>query len=262
MRDSLRSLLTDPIALFALVALVLWGFARGTDGVSERVTLRVDPLELAAHEQQRSTRAGRALSEAEQTALRAELLEREMLLQEAARMGLHLSDPELRHRLVERMRLEIAGLPAEPRADALVAFYAERAERYWQPERFRLEQVFFERELRAPATVLQALESRDHGIRGDRFAAADGWRTVSTEVLRGFFGAQLEQIQSQAAGVWFGPLRSTQGWHFLRIQERYPAGPRPFAAVEDLVRADFLAARSEAAVARYLSRLTRYDTTH
>ena len=41
-------------------------------------------------------------------------------------------------------------------------------------------------------------------------------------------------------GQWAGPFHSAYGWHLIRVSATSPASVKPFAAIRDQVRGDYL----------------------
>jgi peptidyl-prolyl cis-trans isomerase C len=181
----------------------------------------------------------------------------ELLFRAALDEGRHLSDGIVRARLVEDMRLRIAGLVPDPSEEELVDYYAEHLERYRSEPAASFEHVFL-REAPTDATAALAGLQRGARLAGDPFEHGRDFARYGESMLRGLFGQEfVAALWAAPLGQWSGPLRSTQGWHFLRVSERLPAQRLGFAEVRRQVESDVMAAAIDDAVARRLVELER-----
>jgi hypothetical protein len=181
----------------------------------------------------------------------------ELLFRAALDEGRHLSDGIVRARLVEQMRLQIAGRVPDPSEEELVEFYAEHLERYRSEPAASFEHVFLLAAPSDPAAALDRLQ-RGAGLEGDPFEHGRRFPRYGQSMLRGLFGQDIvTALWSAPLDTWTGPVRSSQGWHYLRISERLPAQRLAFGEVRRQVESDVLAATIDAAVARRLVELER-----
>lgn len=175
------------------------------------------------------------------------------LVEEARDLGMDASDPVVRRRLVQRMRLliEARALEEEPSEEALRAHYDETLARYRDPARVRITQLYFDGEPegeaeRALASLRAGEGPPDPRSLADPFLHAARQPLQSRRELAGRFGEALaEAAFALAPGVWSEPVRSGYGEHLLRVEERTPESQRPFEAVREEVRLDWLAERRE-----------------
>lgn len=181
----------------------------------------------------------------------------ELLFRAALDEGRHLRDGIVRARLVEDMRLQIAGLVPDPAEEELVDFYAEHLERYRAEPAASFEHVFLRA---APADADDVLDQLQRGARleGDPFAHGRDFPRYGESMLRGLFGQEfVAALWAAPLGRWSGPLRSSQGWHYLRVSERLPAQRLGFDEVRRQVESDYMAAAIDDAVAGRLAELER-----
>jgi hypothetical protein len=161
------------------------------------------------------------------------------LLTEARRLGMPASDLVVRRRLVQRLEQELSADQTVDEA-ALRAYVAAHPERYGQPERFRLRQVYLNRDRpgRSAAQAEQLLARLAAKPDLDVAALGDPWlldgeeAPLSEEQLRQRYGVGLvAALRAAPAGQWIGPLETAYGWHLLRVQEHQPAQAADYPAV-------------------------------
>lgn len=181
----------------------------------------------------------------------------ELLFREAVDRGMHMSDKTTKQRLIDRVRFMISGAPPEPAEDDLLAWYATHNDLYRADPWISLSHIFFEGESK-PAdsdAILQRL-SAGQSVAGEEFWMGNDLPTYGVSMLRGIFGQELlDQLPAQPAGKWAGPLRSTRGWHFVKVTERGDARLLPYPAARDQVREDYFASKSGAAVNEEIGKL-------
>jgi peptidyl-prolyl cis-trans isomerase C len=181
----------------------------------------------------------------------------ELLFRAALDEGRHLTDGIVRARLVEQMRLQVAGLVPDPSEEELVDYYSEHLERYRTEPTASFAHVFLREAPADPAATLERLRQGAR-VQGDSFEHGSEFPGYGQSMLRGLFGhGFVTALWSAPTGEWTGPVQSSQGWHYLRVDERVPAQRLPFAEARRQVESDYLAAAIDAAVARRLVELER-----
>ena len=197
------------------------------------------------------------------------------LIREAFAMGMHRMDIVVRRRLVQRMRLAIesGGRGAEPSDAELAAHLAENRARYTEPARAAFSQVFFSRDQRGDATAADAraalarLRERPDaaltGELGDAFLGAMQQPLQSDHEIAKLFGPEFARaVLALPPGSWTGPIRSSYGFHLVRVRDRRPEVLLPLSEVRDKVRHALLAARGQHELRRALDELrSRYQVT-
>lgn len=186
----------------------------------------------------------------------------EALYAEALELGMERSDPVVRRRLVQRMRLAIESraLAEEPGEEALRAHYDENRERWREPARVSLVQLYFDGEPEGEARrALEALRGEGPDPPedlGEPFLHAARQPPQSERELAARFGAGFAgEAFALAEGAWSGPIASSYGEHLVYVRERVPASQRPFDAVRSEVRLAVLAERRREAFAEALASL-------
>jgi hypothetical protein len=266
----------EPFTAFALVAAALFAWdARPGDGAAEPepsapATTRVAAPAASAPEgnvrtivvTERLVQAlrddftwleGRPPSPDEVDALVDRWLADEILFREALAMQLHRWDSKVRERLVNRVRVLWSGPGEEPDEATLLDHYVEHLDEFRTEPRLRFDHVYFAEPPADAAAVLARLRAGEP-VRGDDFWLGRGEQVHGTSILRSSFGGRFHtDLANAEPGTWTGPLRTARGVHFVRLLERLPPEPLPYAMVRDRVRTDYLARSAEAAVAARLA---------
>ena len=191
------------------------------------------------------------------------------LLERAFELGLDRSDLVVRRRLAARMRLAIAGVARthEPSEAELEALLQRQADRFREPARTRISQVFLSRDRRGEALAADARRTLAR-LRAERpppeSAAALGDPSLlpaqlpssSQRELAARFGPDFgAAVMELPAGVWHGPVPSSYGLHLVWVHERREARMPPLDEVREPVRAAWLAEREREAIGDALARL-------
>jgi len=169
--------------------------------------------------------------------------------QGALALGLDRDDVIVRRMLVEKMRLVIAaaGAAGEPDDAALAAQVAAHPERYAQPARVRLYQVFAGRTAADADRLLAELRASratpdDAAARGVPFPLGNRIGPSSERQLARLFGAGFAHATlALPAGAWAGPVASTHGFHVVWVEEREDAEAAALASVRGRAREDLRA---------------------
>lgn len=165
----------------------------------------------------------------------------------AARHAILQRDPVVRRRLGQRMRQRLAAIAKNNEAtiDEVRAVAAADPDRFRSPARVRLRQIFVaegpsaaRRVERLRAQLIDARSQPDTAnAQGDPFLLDFGSGPRTFEQLARAVGEDVATAAFELpVGRWSAPLRSPYGNHLLLVQERIPAGPRPADEVEDEAR--------------------------
>lgn len=181
----------------------------------------------------------------------------ELLFREAVERGMHMTDKTTKQRLIDRVRFMIAGAPPEPSEDQLMSYYAAHRDLYRAEARMSVDHVYFEKEP-ADAAALLARLNAGGVVKGDDFWMGHDLPDYGESMLRGMFGQPfLDRLHKLPLGQWTGPMKSTRGWHFVRVRDCGPAAMLPYTDVRDQVKQDYQAEQTGTAVEKEVQRLER-----
>lgn len=244
-------MLREPLLHFAVLGAMVLAIGAWRSGPSPANADRTIEVPEAEIEARFERRAGRAPSADEAAALIEQWVDEEALYREALALGLDRDDPVIRGRLVEKMRFLVAGPDREPDEAALSAWLAERADRYAVPRRTSLVQVFVRGGPGAPERVRSLHEDLEAGVDpatlGDPLAHPRRLALRSDPWLETRFGAEFtERLAEAPAGRWTA-VRSSLGWHLVRVDERLDGRAARLDEARASVRRDLLAADRDTA---------------
>lgn len=254
----LGRLLRDPLVVFLVIGgaffLAYWALNRGAD----RIEVPAATQAQLAEEYEAIT--GRKPSPADRARLLQDFVTNEVLFREAIDRGMHLTDKQTKQRMIDKLRFLIAGSPAEPREEELVNFYAEHLPLYRAEPKISFRHIFFEDAPADPAATLATLRAGGQ-IAGDDFWMGREFTDYGESMVRGLLGAEfLKAVRAAPAAEWIGPIASSRGVHFVRVEGKRAPSLMPFPQVRDQVKQDYGAAQTRAAVDGEMEKLKeRYD---
>jgi len=191
----------------------------------------------------------------------AEGAREDALYRDALALGMDRTDTVVRRKLVQRARREIEGAArAEPSEAELRAWLAAHPERAVGPPRVRFRHLFFDparRGARAEAdarAVVEGAQLREPPAAADPCLVGAEQALQAEPAIARLLGPELAAALFTApVGEWSGPLRSSLGWHAVRVDERAAGEAAPFEAVRLAVRDAVIEERSAAALASFLA---------
>lgn len=157
------------------------------------------------------------------------------LARQAIDWGLDRGDLVVRRMLIDKMRLVAsrAAVDGEASEGELEAFLARHADRYRQPARVSITQVFFrgtEGEIRSRAGDVRRrlerapLREEEIAALGDPFPLGARFRARTESDLAKLFGpAFAARVMRLEVGVWSEEIASPLGLHLVRVDEQRPA---------------------------------------
>jgi len=168
---------------------------------------------------------------------------------DALALGLDREDVIVRRMLVEKMRLLIAaaGAAGEPDDAALAAQVVAHPERYGQPARVRLFQVFAGGSAAEADRLLAEMRAsgatpEDGVARGVPFPLGNRIGPSSERQLARLLGADFARAAlALPVGAWSGPIASTHGFHVVWVEGREDAEAPVLASVRGRAREDMRA---------------------
>jgi peptidyl-prolyl cis-trans isomerase C len=254
-RSRLAQFLVIGSALFALAP-------RPTD---ER-RIEISARQLAIVQAAEVARPGaREPGEGGPEAVRARMIEDELLYREGVRLGLDREDPLIRQRVIQKMLLlaeDLAGASREPSEAELRAEYQRTLTQHRQPPRYHVMHVFAATAAALPALAqLAALDPARLPSLGEPFPLPrETWATLD-ELARSYGADFAAAVAARPPSSRYGePVASTFGWHRLRVVELAAERELPFEEVARSLAFQLTLQRRKLAVRQLLiGAAARYD---
>jgi len=268
------SVLRQPLLQFLVIGALLYGLyltiGDGRDGGADATTIHITSGTIDALSEDWIRTWNRPPTEDELVGMVEAYVEEEVLYREALALGLDKDDTIVRRRLRQKIDFLADDLitVAPPDEAALRTYLAANAERYSDPPRLTLTQVFIDPARHGDdlddvvaTTAAQLAEGADPTQTGDPFLLPMTYRDVSLDKLARDLGEHFATaVAGLPVGVWNGPVASAYGLHLVRV-DALQAGSLPeFAAVRDAVERDWYAEQRARARDAYVQELAgRYD---
>lgn len=260
---------SEPLVHFAAIGALLFA-AHAVCAPGERDALQVDAARADATTAALTTRLGRPPTPAETAAALLAELDEERLYREALALNLDADDPIVRRRLIQKLRFVQEDLAAaSPDDAALLALRDADPDRYTSPERLAVTHVFAARDRHpdpktaAAALLAQLRAGADPAALGDLSVHGHRLGARPRAAYAGMFGAEFAAaLADMSEGTW-SLAPSALGWHAVRVDAREPPRLPDLATLRPRLRADWDAARRDAAHTAAAAALRdRYPTTH
>jgi len=222
--------------------------------------IEISKSELAVIEAAEAARHGaRTLEPAKADEVTSRVIADRMLFAEGVRLGLDRDDPIIQQRVVQKVLLlaeSLGGATREPTRAELRAHYALVAARYRKPPIYHVMHVFAaRREDLPPASALGGTGLPDLG---EPFPLPRDTRATHDDLHRAYGEAfadavaELAQTPPRPSSQYSEPVRSSFGWHRIRVVDVAPERVQPFEEVERQVAFDVMLRRREQTVRRFL----------
>jgi hypothetical protein len=252
----MRTLLREPLLHFLVLAGMLFAL---NSFWSERRKPLVEITAAAVQAQARVSeqRLRRPLSAADIDRLTQEMLQQEILFQEAQRRGM-VADNQVRGTLISMMRTALKPVTAAPDDAALLALRDELPrEATTLPEQLSFEHVSFTTPDKVPPDLLAKLRAgASSSSLGETIRLANPlpptYRPQLDSLLGTDFVARLVRLP---LNKWHGPLTSTRGIHFVRLISRSAEQSLPMDQLRPLLESHWLKSHEADAVAREVAKL-------
>lgn len=246
-------------------------FVPSAQDISEGVLARVNGIAITERD------VALALERSPGSDLRevlAFLIDQELLVQRGVAIGLLDSDLTVRKTIamavIDAIVAEV--LQREPSEEELRAFYTEHQAIFALPARLHLQHLFVAengdwdaarvRAEQAAAAIAQGMRFSDARDRyGDRGGVLLPDTPLPLHVLRRHLGPTLAQLAlTLTVGETSPPVQSPQGYHLLHLLAAEPEQLRPYEAVTQEVRTEYLRRKRDAALQQHLDRLRHHAT--
>lgn len=245
-----------PLTHFAIGGALLFALSSTPSDPGE---VALDGARVERLVEERARRDGVAADATLRAEVLAQLVDDELLVREARRLGLDLDDAILRRRLMQKAMFvaeDLGGASRPLRASELAAAFAERREQYRVPARVTVRQIYSS----DPRELTRLLPSLGGAVEP---LAADGlplWRRLeatAAELERELGPELVAELAHAPLGRWQGPLRSRLGHHLVLVEAHTEARPAELREVEAELRLDLLIERRERAVKTFLEAARR-----
>lgn len=192
------------------------------------------------------------------------LIEDELLIREARRLGLDQDDHILRQRLVQKalfLAEDLGGAGRLPGDDELQAFYAAHRDAYAE-ERMVYTHVFGRdaaqlAAIRDQVVTHAAAHPGTEPPFGEPLPVARRAEATTAALQQEWGEAFVAAMRALPLGTWSAPLPSRRGFHLVLVERRTSAPP-PLAAVRGRVELEALLARRQQAVSAFLDRARQH----
>jgi peptidyl-prolyl cis-trans isomerase C len=193
----------------------------------------------------------------------------EVFYREALASGLDKDDTIIRRRLVEKMEFlsqEIVST-TKPSDSELQQFFERNREKYSLPAQVAFSHIYFSSSKRGPAAehdarqVLAGLASRSiffvqTSTLGDSFMLQYEYPPQTRDQIKDLFGEKFAaRVLELETGQWAGPVRSSYGFHLVRVLQRVSPRLPDLSEVLNQVATDYKNERLQTASDAYYAKL-------
>jgi len=180
-------------------------------------------------------------------------LKEEVFYREALRLGLDRDDSIVRRRLVQKLGFLVEEVPMEgDESRTIEEYYRQNIETYSLPVRYSISQIFFSDRDSAGGIRTSLSEGADWRILGENSLLNASYVSRSEREIDSIFGRVfVGQLFTLVQGQWVGPVRSSYGFHLVRLERVLPSQATPLAYIERKVIADYQQSRADAAMEKY-----------
>lgn len=244
-----RSWLREPLLHFLLLGaglFLLFRLVGGDSQAPKEIVVTEARVEALAESFARTWM--RPPTAQELTGLVDDYVKEEIFYREAVTMGLDRDDVVIRRRLRQKLEFisEDVAAAQEPTEQQLQDYLDAHAEKFVEPDRQSFQQVYFSPERRGEAAVRDAekllnelLAGRgpaDPAEAGDPTLLPPGLEAATPQQIANTFGEDFAlRVAEAPVGQWTGPIRSSFGWHLLRVAERSPGTTPTLEAIRPIV---------------------------
>ena len=253
-------MIREPFVQFAVLGLALFGLWGIVGEAEDNVSSDLVVIELKDEELQMLRlgfveRQGRDPSSEELDDLLEERVGEELLYREGLAAGLHLGDPVVRRRIIQKQRFLLEELrpPVEPTEAEVDKQLSSDPERYRSGAAVAFVHHFYDGERRHnpqedARRALTDLEASGTPPAGDPFVHGEEFGLRALDAHRDQLGASFVGVLAEAAeGAWLlAPSR--WGWHLVKVTQRVAAEDLTEVSVRAQARFDLIEARRAAGV--------------
>ncbi len=260
----LSTVLREPLVHFAVLTALLFFLEYAVFGEKKDVIV-IDEQTSRYLIEQRESLVLRELTTEEQDQVIEAYIEDEILYKEAYKRGLDQGDSRIRRNLVLKMRGLLNGEVAEPTDSELRQHYIENQQSFVRPGVYRAQHLVFHDVKEIPSELIEQLEQgQDYSSLGDLIVPyqRDIPRISGDHLARFLELKRLDEIGVLSDGHWHGPLQSTRGAHFVRLEQIEPPRAMEFPEVRDYLSGSWAKINTRQAIEAEVSRLRQNYQIH
>lgn len=173
-----------------------------------------------------------------------------ILAREAMKLGLDQDDTIVRRRLAQKLEFMLQDVATirQPAEDELSRYFDKNRTAYIVPAHLTFSHIYFSSASRSNAKQdakdalqrLRAGKTEDVATPfGDPFLLDVEFQDKPLPEIEQLFGREFSAaVTSVITGEWQGPVRSTYGWHLVKVETRKDARLPTFAEVREKVQKD------------------------
>jgi len=245
-------LLREPLLWFFIVGAVLFAadnyFSQQPDTVvvDENVRDRLNKLWQG--------QTGNPTTKRELDSLVQKWIREEVLFREALRLGLDRDDSIVRRRLVQKLGFLVEEVIEEDddQRQAVQKYYDEHIANYSLPVRYSFSQILFSDDSRSAEILFKLEQGADWRGLSETSMLSDSYVSRNEKEIAAIFGRPFTgYLYTFVQGEWVGPIRSSFGFHLIRLERILPTETTPLAYIERKVFADYLQSRQDVVIEEY-----------
>lgn len=277
----LKTILKEPLTQFLIFGGFLFFIYQKTAHIFNPTELVINKDDLIEYMQYQANGFNKttfeqkyaALPQEEKQKILDEYTTEAVLVREAKRLNIHENDNVIKKRLIQKVKFILKNdNDEEPTDAALKDFYDNHRDQYSANEKYSFSHVFFsftqhtEQEALKltqdfiEKSKLKFIKSEDALAFSDRFPYYHHYIQRDLSFIQSNFSNDFTQKLVQLpvnAGLWQGAIQSNLGYHAVLLFGKDMSSIKPFEQVKDLVKADYINDRNEAALQSKIKQLKK-----
>ena len=259
----------EPLIHFLLIGALLFIFFEMFGGAGEEsgnaITITVGEQKMVQENFARTWQ--RPPTQEELDGLIEDKVRDEIAYFEAVAMGLDKEDPYIRRRLRMKLELLVEDLAASapPSEEELLDYLERNREKFREESQTAFSHVYLKADRQAGlsedvAALLSQLKTAEKGELLENYGDAIMLPRVYPLTPASVIDRQLGQGFSEAVnqmepGIWLGPVKSSYGYHLVRLEAMVPGYDPPLSEIRDEVERELLADRRQEMLEKAYERL-------
>ncbi|QSP93300.1 peptidyl-prolyl cis-trans isomerase [Marinobacter salinisoli] len=272
MPHRLTTLAKEPLIQILLIGALLFALysALNPQAMQDDKRILVDQGQINSLEQQFARAWQRKPTEEELQGLIENFVIEEIYYREALALGIDKNDPVIRRRLRQKMEIYTDNLAnaLAPSDEQLTEYLEQHPDKFRTDDHYSFRQVYLsidqpQPELRKRVAEAERALAEGESVSGDPSLLPTEFENVSGRMLDKTFGQGFAlQLEGLGKKAWQGPIRSSMGIHFIRLEEHTPGGLPELASIRGKVEREWRFDRAQALDASFREGLlANYDIT-